>query len=166
MNKLLPLALAAAAVAATGTTLVAPQLAGATGCSTSWGSGPKSGNAAAAADLTAVRAGRHDCYDRLVLDATNGGNGFQVTYVKAIYAEGSGARVPLKGGAYLQVIDRGQAARMLPMPNVSGYRTFRQVAWAGSFEGQTTLGLGVRTRLPFRAFRSTNHLVIDVAHTW
>ena len=30
--------------------------------------------------------------------------------------------------------------------------TFRQVAWAGSFEGQTTLALGVRARLPFRVF--------------
>ena len=52
------------------------------------------------------------------------------------------------------------------MPNVAGYPTFRQVAWGGSFEGYTTVGLGVRTRLPFRVFRSTNHLVIDVAHHW
>ena len=34
--------------------------------------------------------------------------------------------------------------------NVTGFRTFRQVAWGGSFEGSTTLGLGVRARLPFR----------------
>ena len=40
------------------------------------------------------------------------------------------------------------ATKRLPMPNVAGYRTFRQVAWAGSFEGQTTVGLGVRARLP------------------
>jgi len=52
------------------------------------------------------------------------------------------------------------------MPGVAGYTTFRQVAWGGSFEGYSTVGLGVRARLPFRAFRSTNHLVIDVAHHW
>ena len=54
---------------------------------------------------------------------------------------------------------------------MSGYRTFRQVAYAGSFEGQTTIGLGVRARLPFRVFTlagpgSNTRLVIDVAHTW
>jgi hypothetical protein len=54
---------------------------------------------------------------------------------------------------------------------VSGYRTFRQVAYAGSFEGQTTIGVGVRARLPFRVFTlagpgSNSRLVIDVAHHW
>jgi hypothetical protein len=166
MNKLLPAVLAVAAVAATGTTLAAPQLAGAAGCSTSWGSGAKTARATASPSITAVRAGRHDCYDRLVLDAAKAGNGFTVSYQKAIYQDGSGARVPLKGSAFLQVIATGQATKRLPMPNVAGYRTFRQVAWAGSFEGQTTVGLGVRAKLPFRAFRSGNHVVIDVAHSW
>ncbi len=57
------------------------------------------------------------------------------------------------------------------MADVSGYTTFRQVAFAGSFEGQTTVGLGVRARLPFRAFviagpGDGSRLVIDVAHRW
>jgi hypothetical protein len=50
--------------------------------------------------------------------------------------------------------------------NVAGYRTFRQVAWAGSFEGYTTAGLGVRARLPFRVFTLPGRLVVDVAHRW
>jgi hypothetical protein len=33
---------------------------------------------------------------------------------------------------------------------VSGFPSFRQVASAGSFEGYTTLGLGMRRGLPFR----------------
>ena len=41
---------------------------------------------------------------------------------------------------------------------------------AGSFEGQTTFGVGVRTRLPFRVFALSGatgtKLVIDVAHRW
>jgi hypothetical protein len=54
---------------------------------------------------------------------------------------------------------------------VSGYHTFRQVAWAGSFEGYTTLGLGVRARLPFKVHTldgpgSGSRLVVDVAHYW
>ena len=58
------------------------------------------------------------------------------------------------------------------MPDVSGFTTFRQVVWAGSFEGQSTVGLGVRARLPFRVFTPndtatrTSRLVIDVAHRW
>ena len=49
--------------------------------------------------------------------------------------------------------------------------TFRDVVWAGSFEGITSVGLGVRARLPSRAFvlagpGDGSRLVIDVAHRW
>ncbi|HWH28155.1 MAG TPA: hypothetical protein VNU26_04190, partial [Mycobacteriales bacterium] len=55
--------------------------------------------------------------------------------------------------------------------DVAGWRTFRQVAWAGSYEGYTSLGLGVRARLPFRVFvldgpGDGSRLVVDVAHRW
>jgi len=44
----------------------------------------------------------------------------------------------------------------------------RQVAYAGSFEGQTTTAIGVRARLPFRVFatgdRGYRHIVVDIAH--
>lgn len=55
---------------------------------------------------------------------------------------------------------------------MSGYSTFRQVAWGGSFEGQSTIGLGVRARLPYRVLTLTDtatgrtRVVIDVAHRW
>jgi hypothetical protein len=60
------------------------------------------------------------------------------------------------------------------MVDVSGWRTFRQVASAGSFEGWTTLALGVRAQLPMRVFVLEGapysdqgpRLVIDVAHRW
>jgi hypothetical protein len=55
--------------------------------------------------------------------------------------------------------------------DVTGFSTLRQVAFAGSFEGQTTIGLGVRARLPMRAFvvdgpETGQRVVIDVAHAW
>jgi hypothetical protein len=58
--------------------------------------------------------------------------------------------------------------------DVNGFRTFRQVAWAGSFEGTSSIGLGVRARLPFRVIAITGlphtangtRVVIDVAHQW
>jgi hypothetical protein len=55
---------------------------------------------------------------------------------------------------------------VVELVNVTGYRTFRQVAWAGSYEGESTVGLGTRARLPFRVFILPGHLVVDVAHAW
>jgi len=55
------------------------------------------------------------------------------------------------------------------LTNVSGFKTFRQVRGAGSFERVTSIGLGVRAKLPFRVFelgssQSGWRIVIDVAH--
>lgn len=88
----------------------------------------------------------------------------------------------LAGAADLQITlnapaydDSGRAtyspARPNTAVNVAGYRTFRQVALAGSFEGETTLGLGVRARLPMRVTvligpGSGSRIVVDVAHRW
>ncbi len=95
--------------------------------------------------------------------------------------DGSGFLVPLRGNAFLRVFtaraydDNGKStynpANKNELTNVTGYQTFRQLADAGSFEGRTTLGLGVRARLPFRVFTldgpgTGSRLVIDVAHHW
>jgi hypothetical protein len=163
MNKtLIATALSAAAAAV----VIPTSSARATGCAVSWGSTAKSVTNLTHRTLTGVRAGRHECFDRLVLDLNAPGEGYRVRYVSAVHDQGRGAVVPLRGGAFIQVDDQSQATTRLAMPNVTGYTTFRQVAWGGSFEGYTTVGLGVRARLPFRVFRSTNHLVIDVAHHW
>jgi hypothetical protein len=189
MRSLLRLTVLALAAVLGALLLTAPASARTPSCGITWGSVPKS--AATFADtefLYGVRAGRHACYDRLVLDL--GGedaafSSYRVRYVPAVTGIGSGDRVPLRGGAFLEVVvdaapyDRNgnptytPADRSAVVP-VAGYRTFRQVAWAGSLEGQTKLGVGVRARLPFRAFvlpgtPNTDHtprLVIDVAHRW
>ena len=143
-----------------------PAAAQATTCATRWGSQPKAVSAAPHAALTGLRAGRHDCYDRLVLDLSRSDVGYQVRYVSAVRDQGQGAVVPLRGGAFLQVDLQASASSRPAMPNVAGYRTFRQVGWGGSFEGYSTVGLGVRARLPFRVFRNGSDLVVDVAHAW
>ena len=63
------------------------------------------------------------------------------------------------------------SANKSELTDVTGYQTFRQVAWAGSFEGYSSLGLGVRARLPFRVQTlpgpgAGSRLVLDVAHFW
>ena len=152
-------------------------------CGIVWGSLEKAGGVELAPNLVGVRSGRHDCYDRLVLDLHGAASaGYRVSYVDAVHRDGSGEVVPLRGGARLQIVVRAPSydfdghathtpANPRELTDVTGYRTFRQVGDAGSFEGQTTIGLGVRARLPFRVFTvagpgSGSRLVIDVAHQW
>jgi hypothetical protein len=158
-------------------------------CPRGWGSLPEVNNHVRSpltnvpTTVTNVRSGRHACYDRLVIDLTGGATGYDVRYVSSVRQDGSGRLVPLRGGSRLQVVVRAPAYNIntgkttyaprnpKELIDVSGYSAFRQVAFAGSFEGQTTLGLGVRARLPFRVFTLTGpgtgaRLVIDVAHRW
>lgn len=150
-------------------------------CGITWGSLARSGGGNVAGPIDGVRTGQHACYDRLVVDLSGDAAGYRVRYVTAVTQDGSGNVVPLRGGAKLQIVVLAPAydaagsatfpAGRSELAAVSGYRTFRQVAGAGSFEGQTTLGLGVRARLPFRMFvldgpGSGSRLVIDVAHRW
>lgn len=156
-------------------------------CGIRWGSVPKSSTAAvnpasAPGDLTAIRSGRHTCYDRLVVDVDGSTQGYHVRYVDQVRMDGSGHVVPTAGGARLQVVvgapsydEQGMETFAPPagqrLIDVAGYRTFREVTWAGSFEGQSSAGLGVRARLPFRVFTiagpgASSRVVVDVAHRW
>jgi hypothetical protein len=154
---------------------------GAPYCGITWGSLAKKGGSMTTSPITDVRAGRHDCYDRLVVDISGKAAGYRVGYVTSVVQDGSGRAIPLRGGAKLQIVVlaptyKSSAANTFPatrseLVDVSGFSTFRQVAGAGSFEGQTTIGLGVRARLPFRVFTLAgpgpySRLVIDVAHHW
>jgi hypothetical protein len=107
-------------------------------------------------------------------------NGYNIRYVKKVYQDGSGKPVPLAGRAALQVTvvapayDSNGDPTYTPadpkhVVDVSGFQSFRQVAWAGSFEGYTTLGVGVRRALPFRVLVLSgpgkhSRIAIDVAH--
>lgn len=174
--------LALTAVAA-GLGLIVPTTAQAAPyCGITWGSAPKSvdGNPTPWWPIVNVRGGQNTCYDRLVIDFRGRPSAYRVQYVPAVTQQGSGAVLPLRGGAFLQIdlqsatydINTGaptyRPANPKELVNVSGWTTFRQVASGGSFEGYTTIGLGVRARLPFRVFTLTDpgRIVIDVAHHW
>ena len=151
-------------------------------CGIWWGSLPESSAGMSSAQVENLRTGRHSCYDRLVVDLEGDIGGYSVQYVPTLQQPGSGADVPLSGGADLEIVvlapahdENGQATyeprSATRAVDVDGYRTFRQVAFVGSFEGRTTLGLGVRARLPMRVFTldgpgDGSRLVIDVAHRW
>ena len=151
-------------------------------CGSTWGSLPKVSERLTPTPITAARAGQHACFDRFVVEVDRGAPGYRVGYAGAVHTQGSGDPIPLRGGAFLDVTVLAPAndangrvtyapANPQEVVPVSGYRTFRQVGWGGSFEGYTTFGLGVRARLPFRVFTLAGpgshwRLVVDVAHRW
>jgi hypothetical protein len=172
-----------AIVMAVGSALAAPVPASAEPyCGLVWGSLAKTDSAMSQAKVTNVRTGQHYCFERLVIDLNGPVAGYTVRYVPQVTQDGSGLPVALRGQAFLQVTvnapaydDNGNStyspANQNELTDVSGYQTFRQVAWAGSFEGYSSLGLGVRARLPFHVFTlagpdTGSRLVVDVAHFW
>ncbi|MGI8701922.1 MAG: AMIN-like domain-containing (lipo)protein [Nocardioidaceae bacterium] len=173
------------AVAATvaAVALVAPSAAQAAPyCGITWGSLDKSAGTLSPDPLIDVRAGRHTCFDRLVMDFGGSAAGYTVRYVSSVYEQGTGEVIPLRGGAFLDIALLAPAydaqgnstynpANPSELVDVAGWQTFRQASYGGSFEGYTTIGLGVRARLPFRVFTlngpgNGSRLVIDVAHRW
>jgi hypothetical protein len=160
-----------------------------TGCATqAWGTGAKDGSPVLSpAPLYLVRVGQHPCYDRVVFDV-NGPEavGYTARYVPVVQADGSGKPVPVAGGAALEIVVRAPmqgtdsqghqpgsrtpavGENLVEPSRVAGWTSVRQVTYAGSFEGQTTTAVGVRTRLPFRVFltadRYYRHVVVDIAH--
>jgi hypothetical protein len=146
-------------------------------CGITWGSQAKHAGVMVSSRVLTIRAGEHPCFDRLVIELGAGKRpGYRVEYVAKIIQDGSGKVIPVSGGARLHIVVRAPARAGFPvnglhLVNVTGFRTFRQVVGAGSFEGITTFGLGLRGKLPFRVFElsgPTTHsrLVIDVAHRW
>ncbi|MBW3547634.1 MAG: hypothetical protein KY452_05815 [Actinobacteria bacterium] len=156
-------------------------------CGIWWGSLAKSSPEGTRAPVVGVRVGRHACFDRLVIDlGAKPAPGYWVGYTDRFATSGKGEPVSVAGGAILMVNARapgyvnGQAtvpwragAHIVTPEQFSsgGFRTFRDLAYGGSFEGETDFGLGVRARLPFRVFQldgpgGGSRLVIDVAHRW
>ncbi len=152
-------------------------------CSNTWGSLDKSAPRIGPdiGELTGVRIGSHDCWDRVVVDVNADPPGYRVGYRDEVFAPGSGEAVTVDGGARLELIveapgydDNGNATiaqSELDTLRFTGRSTLRDVTLAGSFEGQTTFGIGVRARLPYRVFTldgpgEGSRLVIDIAHRW
>ncbi len=180
-KALAPLVVIVAITAALGVGSSSP--AGAATCHTTWGSAGKTNSRMTQAPITGARAGQQPCFDRFVIDLRGTpAPGWDVGYVSRVVQDGSGFTVPLRGGAFIQVSVRAPAYDASGHPtyapahpseavSVAGFRTFRQIAFAGTFEGTTTFGVGVRARLPFRVFvlagpGTGSRLIVDVAHSW
>jgi hypothetical protein len=182
MKKLLLWLMALLAAVGLGIVAPGPASAATSYCGLEWGSQAKSAPAMSTAFVTNVRTGQQPCFDRMVVDLNGPVTGYMVRYVPEIIQDGTGYKIPVYGNARLQVVVNAPSydsngnvtyypAAKAELPNVAGYQTFRQVVYAGSFEGSTSIGLGVRARLPFRVFTldgpgSGSRLIVDVAHFW
>ena len=121
-----------------------------------------------------VRLGRHNGYDRIVLQFSGTGvPGYQVRYEDDPRQEGSGRRVRLDGDAALVIT----AERTIYPDDCSRYYdgprriegpgdTVTEVSVGGTFEGYTDVYAGISgAPRPFRVFTLTGppRLVVDVA---
>jgi len=153
-----------------------------------WGTGAKmAGNAISRAPLYLVRVGKHRCYDRVVFDINGPAPvSYVARYVPHVLSDAAGKPVPVAGAAVLQVVvrapiwgtdDQGHqpgrkppavGADLVSPARVAGWSSLAQAKFAGSFEGQTTIALGVRAQLPFRVLvtgdAAYRHVIVDVAH--
>jgi hypothetical protein len=173
-------ALASLAVAAGAVLFAPPATAHAPYCGLVWGSLPEAaGEYPTRGEVYDVRTGRHECFDRLVFDVSGEAPGYRIRYVDQVTQDGSGFVVPVEGGAKIEVTVLAWPVRPVDpllgpdeeLADVTSYRTFRDVQLAGAYEGYTTVGLGVRARLPFRVFTlegpgAGSRVVVDVAHQW
>jgi hypothetical protein len=166
------------------TPTVATESSAASACATRWGSGTASVPTGGVDPVVSAGTGGHDCFDRVVFDVDGPAAGYHVEYVREVLQDGSGDEVPVPGGARLQVVlhhpayDEQGEPTFVPtvspgdeVADVRGYSTLRSVVYGGSFEGDTTFGVGVRDRLPYRVFTqdvpgAASRIVVDVAHEW
>jgi hypothetical protein len=124
--------------------------------------------------VTAVRAARHDGFDRVVFELSGSGTpGWTVEYVDAASAQGSGDPVDVPGQAVLQVTLQGTsypyetAAEEIPRGAVPvpGTQDVAGVVYDGTFEGTSVAWIGTAERAPFRVYSLTgpSRVVVEVA---
>jgi hypothetical protein len=146
-----------------------------------WTADAKSGgDAMSLSALYLTRVGQHACYDRVVFEIIGPRHaevpdtvGFTARYVPVVTADPSGEPVPVAGHAVLEVTIKAplygaddQGLSLITPAKITDSGSLTAVAFAGSFEDQTTLAVGVRDRRPFRIWVSTDqgyqHVILDI----
>lgn len=130
-----------------------------------WDTTAKRADFRASGAIIGVTAEAVDCADSVIIwiKPADAAPGYTVEYVPEVVMDGSGLPVPLTSAAKLQVMvttpayeDDGTKITSTFEPadkdhvvETAGLAVVEQVAYAGSFEGQTTFGIGVSAERPF-----------------
>jgi hypothetical protein len=123
--------------------------------------------------LVGLRAGRHAGYDRVVFQLDGPiPSYYSVRYVPVVRLDGSGDPLRLRGAAFLEVVvrapthDEHHRPVLTPTRLRPDFPALREVNTRGSFEGQTTAGIGMTQKVGFRVLELTSptRIVIDLAH--
>ncbi|WP_436501225.1 AMIN-like domain-containing (lipo)protein [Actinokineospora sp. HUAS TT18] len=127
------------------------------------------------ASLTGIRVGRHETYDRVVLDFTGTAPTFTHEATDELVVDPSGEVDWLTGCTFVQVNAHGATAHNdAGESTYPGPRKFRTrelanvmaVSLNSDFEGVVGVGIGLRHTAPVTVFTLTSptRLVIDIQH--
>lgn len=146
-----------------------------------WGEGrvegePTGGLATGGQEITGVRIGTHEGFDRVVLDLSGDDPelGWVAEFTTEPREDPSGNLVDMEGKAFIDVDVSGiawteQPAERYGGSGVSGKGTVAvtEVRFGGLFEGHQQVLIGLRQQTEFRAFVLSDpaRIVIDVKHS-
>ena len=125
--------------------------------------------------LVAIRASRHEGFDRVVFEFRNGLPGYDVQYVsRPVHQDPSGKTMSIAGNFAVQIAMHNASDADLSKPSApatyTGPRRIRpgtpeivELARTGAFEGVLTWVAGLQDRVDFRviALTSPDRLVVD-----
>ncbi|SDH84631.1 AMIN-like domain-containing (lipo)protein [Nonomuraea jiangxiensis] len=122
--------------------------------------------------VTAVRYAAHQGYDRVVVDLRGGSPGYDVTWVDKLVQDGSGKRIDVRGGAYLQLTlfpahahdEDGRSTWTGGPVYRAGLRNLTDVVRTGDFEGRVGIALVLNRQSGFQVIQRGDRLILDVAH--
>lgn len=129
---------------------------------------------------TAIRAGAHSGYDRVVFELDGPIGGYVVRYVDKLTQDPSDLPIEHEGDAALQVVilgatldtsfqvAEGEKVRTYEGPDrlAANLTSVKEVVQAGDFEAVLTYGIGVSSTKAFSVtlLSDPTRLVVDVAH--
>ncbi len=147
--------LAAPAAVASPTSVSAPSAV--LSCSTNWGSTAESAGTLEQGTLQGLRAGRHACFDRLVVDMSGVAPGYTVKYVNKVRREGRGDVVSVAGGARLLVVAHKGIYAVTTLPRVGSIglvpRSLRRSQHASNSSSQVSALLSLASVItPWRQY--------------
>lgn len=124
--------------------------------------------------VTDIRLGGHDGFDRVVYELGGAGTpGWDIEYVEAPTAQGTGEPIEIAGEAFLRVTIIGtnypeftgieEYVEDAPLA-VAGTQTIVEEVFNGTFEGTTVSYVGTTAQNPFRVYTLTDptRLVVEV----